>query len=117
MIYDGMGWLEVAQLGYRKPILIGTAEYKEDLSSFKFIIRHLEKSATCKVKRRMVVNATVLLTNSFEEQNVVHSLILLCPDKNKHLLKALLQYLNKLPEGYMQDTHPDHSYRTELERM
>jgi hypothetical protein len=100
-------YLMFAIKNYDNPQSVTYDDFEEDMKRFKYVKRLLKKYTKSKVLRtHLILNHLIILFNVFGEATTP---LLMFKTEHEHwsCIKTFLTFLNRWPEGFMQDLQLD----------
>jgi hypothetical protein len=93
-------------------------EFEDDLKRFKYLKRLFRKYDTSKeFKSRLIINHVIILSNVFGVDAATTLLFFKIDKQHWSILKAILIFLNYMPEDEMIDLETDQNVMEELKRI
>jgi hypothetical protein len=93
-------------------------EFEDDLKRFKYLKRLFRKYDTSKeFKSRLIINHVIILANVFGVEAATTLLFFKIDKQHWSILKAILIFLNYMPEDEMIDLETDQNVMEELKRI
>ena len=93
-------------------------EFEDDLKRFKYLKRLFRKYDTSKeFKSRLIINHIIILANVFGVDASTTLLFFKIDKQHWSILKAILIFLNYMPEDEMIDLETDQNVMEELKRI
>ena len=93
-------------------------EFEDDLKRFKYLKRLFRKYDTYKeFKSRLIINHIIILANVFGVDAATTLLFFKIDKQHWSILKAILIFLNYMPEDEMIDLETDQNVMEELKRI
>jgi hypothetical protein len=100
-------WLFFAIKNYNNPTSVTYADFEEDLKRFKYIKRLFNRyEITGELKTHLILNHIIILYNTFNDA-ATPLLFFKIDSKYWAILKAFMQYLNRLPLGTLDNVIVD----------